>query len=81
MPREHERRAAEQVALAESVPDVSHLTGLDLAHVLGAAAKRGEDLQLYDLSHIPEPTEDGYDSANNPLCGDCLYPGCQGCDK
>lgn len=81
MPREHGLRAVEQVGAADCVPDVSHLTGLDLAHTLVAALKRGEDLRNYDLSHIPDPAELEDTAVENPFCGDCLYPGCEGCDK
>jgi hypothetical protein len=78
MPMEHGSGREQTVGLAL---DVSHLRGLELARVLAAAAKRGEDLRLYDLSHLPESIEDDYDSADSPLCGDCLYSGCEGCDK
>lgn len=81
MPREHKLRAVEQVGTAERAPDVSHLRGLDLARVLAAAAKRGEDLRTYDLSHIPEPHDTNEGLLDSPLCGDCLYLGCTGCDK
>lgn len=78
---EHGSGRERVVGFAPNMPDVSDLKGLDLVHALRAALKRGEDLQHYDLSHIPEPIEDEHDSDDNPLCGDCLYPGCQGCDK
>lgn len=81
MPREHGLGVGEQVGAAEHAPDVSHLRGLDLARVLAAAAKRGEDLHTYDLSHIPEPHDTNERLHDSPLCGDCLYPGCRGCDK
>lgn len=74
MPMEHGRIVDLRV---EPAPDVSHLTGLELVHILRDAITRGEDLRRYDLSHIPE-TDDVDNEALNPRCGDCLYLECEG---